>query len=174
MILSLRNIGFDFGEEVTSRLKSNSQIALWTAFLTLLLLSMPALSAPAHDFAGTVQRVSEPSELFVKITETQIQGLGNSTDVILKQPLPDLSYLRGKKLQFDVMGHDILGRPVCDAYIDGRSVQDAYYCMKYPDYCELYGSDFRNELIGYDFYNPCYNGYCSDYYPAGCHSCSAR
>ncbi len=148
-------------------------MTLLIAFLMLVFLSVPAFSATAHDFAGTVLKVSEPNGLKVRITESGLQGLGNSTEVILAQTLPDLSYFRGKELQFDIVGHDILGRPVCDAYLDGKSIQDVYYCIKYPDYCELYGSDFRNELIGYDYYSPCYNGYCSYYYPAGCYSCSA-
>lgn len=153
-------------------LKSSSQIAWLVASLVLILLPIPALCAPAHDFAGTVLKVSEPNGLSVRITESGLKDLGNSIDVILAQPLPDLSYLRDKELQFYLVGHDILGRPVCDAYLDGKSIQDVYYCKKYPDYCELYGSDFRNELIGYDFYSPCYNGYCSSRYPVGCYSCN--
>jgi len=138
----------------------------YVTLLMLFLLCLPAFSEVAHDFSGTVLRVSDQNGLYVNVTQPGTTGLRGNVEVLLKQPLPDLNYFIGSELQFDILGHDILGRPVCDAYLAGSSIQDVYYCKKYPDLCALYGSNFRSDLIGrdYPFYYPYYY---PSYYPGG-------
>ncbi|HUI40176.1 MAG TPA: hypothetical protein VLY86_04555 [Methanothrix sp.] len=114
--------------------------------------AMTASSAgPTYDFTGFVLKVSEPNLLYVNVTQSNTIALGK-TEVLLNQPLPDLSYFNNKVLQFDILGHDILGRPVCDVYLNGRTIQDVYYCIKYPALCAYYGPYFNNQLIGTEAY----------------------
>ncbi|OPY48990.1 MAG: hypothetical protein A4E48_02492 [Methanosaeta sp. PtaU1.Bin060] len=109
-------------------------------------------TAQTYDFTGVVFRVSEPNALYVNVTKSSTIALGK-TEVLLNQPLPDLSYFNGKELQFNIIGHDILKRPVCDVYFNGRTIQDAYYCMKYPSTCAYYGQYFNNQLLGTEAYS---------------------
>jgi hypothetical protein len=109
-------------------------------------------AAQTYDFTGFVLKVSEPNALYVNVTQSNTIALGK-TEVLLKQPLPDLSYFKNKVLQFDILGHDILGRPVCDVYLNGRTIQDVYYCIKYPSLCAYYGPYFNNQLIGTEAYS---------------------
>jgi hypothetical protein len=128
-------------------------------------------AAQTYDFTGFVLKVSEPNALYVNVTQSNTVALGK-TEVLLDQPLPDLSYFKDKVLQFDILGHDILGRPVCDVYLNGRTIQDVYYCIKYPSLCAYYGPYFNNQLIGteaysrqYYFWPPYrYYGYANPYW----------
>jgi hypothetical protein len=161
-----------FGEEKALRHEYRWRIVPCMALVMLLFFPTPAFSTLTYDFVGTVLKVSEPNSLFVNVTESRIEGLKGDTEVLLKQPLPDLSSFKGKELQFDILGYDILGRPVCTVYLDGIRIHDVYYCNKYPEYCDYNSRIFPNELIGYDLYGPCYNGCRSYYGQSGCYSCN--
>lgn len=116
-----------------------------------------------YDFMGVVLKVSEPNALYVNVTKSNTIALGK-TEVLLNQPLPDLSYFRDKELQFDIIGPDILKRPVCDVYLNGRTIQDVYYCIKYPAMCAYYGPYFNNQLIGTEAYSMQYYSWPYHYY----------
>ena len=161
-----------FGEDKALRHELRLRIVPCMALVMLFFFPTPAFSTLTYDFVGTVLKVSEPNSLFVNVTESRIEGLKGDTEVLLKQPLPDLSSFKGKELQFDILGYDILGRPVCTVYLDGIRIHDVYYCNKYPEYCDYNSRIFPNELIGYDLYGPCYNGCRSYYGQSGCYSCN--
>ena len=107
------------------------------ALMAVLLLSLILLSssALAYDFAGRVERVSEPNIMWVNVTQPGTYGLQAMVEVLLDAPLEGLAYFRGKDLQFEVQGHDILGRPICKAYLEETDIRDAYYCILYPVEC---------------------------------------
>ena len=119
--------------------------------LSLILLSSSAL---AYDFAGRVEKVSEPNIMWVNVTQPGTYGLQAMVEVLLDAPLDALAYFRGKDLQFEVQGNDILGRPICKAYLEDTDIRDAYYCILYPVECS-----YRKNApaLGYDW------GYRCDY-----------
>jgi hypothetical protein len=125
---------------------------------------MLAVSAYAYDFAGTVERVSGANSLTVSVTQPETSGLQARVEVLLDKPLAHLDHFRGKELQFDILGHDILGRPVCEAYLDGTDIRDVSYCMLFPVECSYY----RNAPRYYGWYGwpdeyiymPCKYGQC--------------
>lgn len=123
--------------------------------------------AGSYDFSGIALKVSEPNSMTVSVTSSSTNeiALGSKVEVLFEPGLADLSYFRNKALQFEILGHDILGRPVCDVYLNGRKIQDVYWCRQYPALCAYYGSYFNNELIGteaysgrYYYYWPYYHG----------------
>ncbi len=85
------------------------------ALSILFVLCLPALSDLPHDFSGAVLGVSDQNELYVYVTQPGATGLNGDVQVLLDHPLPGLYYFAGSELQFDILGHDILGRLVCDA-----------------------------------------------------------
>jgi len=109
-----------------------STVLMAALLLSLILLSSSAL---AYDFSGRVERVSEPNIMFVNVTQPGTYGLQAMVEVLLDAPLDGLAYFRGKDLQFEVQGHDILGRPICKAYLEETDIRDAYYCILYPVEC---------------------------------------
>jgi len=138
----------------------------WLALIILFLVPSPAFSTITYDFVGTVQKVSEPNGLYVNITQSNVAGLGGLTEILLEQPMYELSYYRGQELQFDMLGHDILGRPVCRAYIDGVGIQEAYYCKMHPDQCYHPKWYYARGLpVYYSAYASCMGAYCSYYDP---------
>ena len=112
--------------------------------LSLILLSSSAL---AYDFSGRVERVSEPNIMWVNVTQSGTYGLQAMVEVLLDAPLDALAYFRGKDLQFEVQGHDILGRPICKAYLEETDIRDAYYCILYPMECSY---PKNAPALGYD------------------------
>lgn len=126
------------------------QTVSYVVLLMLLVICLPALSDIPHDFGGTVLGVSDQNGLYVEVTQPGTTGLGGSMHILLKQPVPNLFYFLGSELQFDILGHDILGRLVCDAYLAGGPIQDVYYCGEYPDVCAFYGPHFRGDLYNWD------------------------
>ena len=149
--------------------------------LSLILLSSSAL---AYDFSGRVERVSEPNIMWVNVTQSGTYGLQAVVEVLLDAPLEGLAYFRGEDLQFEVQGHDILGRPICKAYLEETDIRDAYYCILYPMECSY---PKNAPALGYDYMygfnqprllpygrcrdpsscgNCCPSGYCCSYdYP---------
>jgi hypothetical protein len=118
--------------------------------MAALLLSfiLSSSSALAYDFSGRVERVYEPNIMFVNVTPSGTYGLQATVEVLLDAPLDALAYFRGKDLQFEVQGHDILGRPICKAYLEETDIRDAYYCILYPVECS-----YRKNApaLGYDW-----------------------
>jgi hypothetical protein len=90
----------------------------------LILLLFPAVSAVHGDVVGTVLNVTDSNGIFINITESKIVGLEGIVQIILAQPMSDLRSFQGKELRFDLLGRDILGRPVCDAYLGEVRIQD--------------------------------------------------
>ncbi len=88
----------------------------YVVLLMLLVICPPALSDIPHDFAGTVLGISDQNGLYVEVTQPGTTGLIGGVHMLLKQPVPNLYYFLGSELKFDILGHDIIGRLVCDAY----------------------------------------------------------
>lgn len=107
----------------------------------------PNSQAPGY-LAGTVLSIRDENSMYVNFTNSNIPGMKGPTLMLLPRPVSmrDLMYFQGKELSFDLLGHDILGRPVCDAYFDGIPI-DQY--LK------------RHEWYGY--YSPRYEYYSSGY-----------
>lgn len=128
-------------------------------------MSLLAYSCLAYDFVGTVVKISEPNGMTVNVTQSGTLGLQAEVEVLLDKPLDGISNFRGKNLQFEILGHDILGRPVCEAYLDGTNIREIAYCTLHPIECNFkkYASsvpyapfDWTNRYV----YPPCYNGNC--------------
>ena len=131
----------------------------------ILLLSLPMLIFPAlaYDFTGTVEKVSEPNGMTVNVTQPGTYGLQAKVEVLLDKPLTNLIYFKGKELQFEILGRDILGRPVCEAYLDGISIRQVYYCIQNPADC-IYSQSYPAWDWTGRYYIPCYYGQCGSYY----------
>jgi len=122
---------------------------------------VPAVSQVPTDLVGTVLSIRDENSMYVNFTKSNIPGMEGATLVLFPQPVPikDLIYFQGKELSFSLLGHDILGRPVCDAYFDGIPIID--YLKRY----ETYG----NYAPGYGYYSPRYGNYSPrhGYYSSG-------
>jgi hypothetical protein len=141
---------------------AKSRIAARIALI--LLLSLLVLPALAYDFTGTVVKVTETNRMTVNITQPGTYGSQAKVEVLLDKPLANLVSFKGKELQFEILGHDILGRPVCEAYLDGINIRNVYDEWQPPIY---YG--YRPGYVGWEwtgrYYFPCYYGQCQSYYP---------
>jgi len=147
--------------------KSSRRIAACIVLILLLSLSSLVYSALAYDFAGTVEKVSEPNGMTVDITQPGTYGLQAKVEVLLDKPLADLICFKGKELQFEILGHDILGRPVCEAYLEGLNIRYVYYCRQNSadcSYCRNCRNCLAGEWTGRYVYTPC-DGQCLSYYP---------
>jgi len=151
----LTNMNFEIAESLECSLgqkektkpKSSRRVAAYIALILLLSLPLSAFSALAYDFIGTVVRVSEPNGMTVDVTQPGTYGLQAKVEVLLDKPLADLICFKGKELQFEILGHDILDRPVCEAYLDGINIRYVYYCRQNPvdcSYAPCYGQQYRS------------------------------
>jgi hypothetical protein len=143
---------------------AKSRIAARIALILLLSLPLLVLPALAYDFTGTVVKVTEPNGMTVNITQPGTYGLQAKVEVLLDKPLANLAYFKGKELQFEILGRDILGRPVCEAYLNGINIRNVYDGWQPPiDY------GYRPGYDGWEwtgrYYVPCYYGQCQSYYP---------
>lgn len=135
-----------------------SKIWLMIAGLALITaLVVPAVSQTPQYLVGTVLSIKDTNSMYVDFGQTNVPGMQGSTLILLSGPVSMRTLLsfQGKQLSFNVLGHDILGRPVCDAYYNGRPLSFytdlGYYIDYYSD-------------TGYSGYYP-YNGYMySGYY----------
>jgi hypothetical protein len=102
--------------------------------------------APGY-LRGTVLSIRDENSMYVNFTNSNIPGMEGATLILLSGPVSigDLIYFQGKELTFSILGHDILGRPVCDAYFEGIPIDD--YLRRY----ERYG-----------YYSPGYGYYSSE------------
>ena len=74
---------------------------------------------------GTVEAALQSlTGMMVDVTQPGTYGLQAKVEVLLDKPLADLISFTGKELQFDILGHDILGKPVCEAYLNGININE--------------------------------------------------
>ncbi len=111
--------------------------------------------APVY-LTGIVMSVKDENSMYVNFINSNVPGMEGPTLILLPNPVSmrDLLYFQGKELSFNRLGHDILGRPICDAYFGGIPIDQ--YLKRYE---------------GYGYYSPGYNGYYSSgyngYYSSG-------
>jgi hypothetical protein len=146
-----------------------SQISAYMGLILLISLFLLALPAAAYDFTGTVLKVTEPNIMTVDIIEPGTYGVKAKVEVLLDKPLSNLASFKGKKLQFEMQGHDILGRPVCEAYLNDVNIRNVYDGWKIPvvywdspGYYYYYGWGWNGRYDG-RYYQPCF-GQCQSYY----------
>jgi len=149
------------------RRTAQSQIGARIALILIFSLPLLVLPAIAYDFTGTVVKVTEPNSMTVNITQAGTYGLQAKVEVLLDKPLSNLASFKGKELQFEILGHDILGRPVCEAYLEGVNIRYVYYCRQNSadySYCRNCRNCLAGEWTGRYVYTPC-DGHCLSYYP---------
>jgi hypothetical protein len=148
---------------------AESQIGARIALLLLFSLLLLVLPSAAYDFTGTVVKVAEPNSMTVNITQPGTYGLQAKVEVLLDKPLANLASFKGKELQFEMLGRDILGRPICEAYLNGINIRNVYdgwqppivYSYR-PGYYYYYGWEWDGRYDGRN-YAPCF-GQCRSYY----------
>jgi hypothetical protein len=146
------------------------QIGARKALLLLFSLSLLVLSSAAYDFMGTVLKVTEPNSLTVNITQPGTYGLQAKVEVLLDKPLANLASFKGKELQFEMLGHDILGRPICEAYLNGINIRNVYdgwqppIVYGYRPGYYYYGWEWDGRYDG-RYFTPCIGQYRSYYFP---------
>lgn len=142
---------------------ATQRIAARIALILLFTMPLLVLSATAYDFMGTVMKVAEPNAVTVNVTQSGTYGLQATVEVLFDGPLTNLASFKGKELQFEILGHDILGRPVCEAYLNDINIRDIYNGWQNPVY---YG--YHTGYVGWEwagrYYMPCF-GQCRSYYP---------
>jgi len=151
------------------RKTAKSQIGARIALILLFTLPLLVLPAAAYDFTGTVVKVTEPNSLTVNITQPGTYGLQAMVEVLLDKPLANIASFKGKELQFEMLGRDILGRPICEAYLNGINIRNVYdgwqppivYSYS-PGYYYYYGREWDGRYDG-RYYTPCF-GQCRSYY----------
>ena len=92
--------------------------------LFVLLLLVPAVQAVPGDIVGTIYNVTETNGIYINITESNIMSLHGIIQVVLSAPINNLHDYKGKELRFDVLGHDLLGRPIVDPYLGNTRIED--------------------------------------------------
>jgi len=143
----------------TTRPRIAARIALFLLFTMPLLV----LAANAYDFMGTVVKVAEPNGMTVNVTQSGTYGLQATVEVLFDGPLANLDSFKGKELQFEILGHDILGRPVCEAYLNGINIREVYNGWQNPVGYSYHSGYADWEWAG-RYYMPCF-GQCRSYYP---------
>ena len=113
-----------------NKAKVFKRIAARIALILLLSLSLLVFSALAYDFTGTVVKVSEPNGMTVNVTQPGTYGLQATVEVLLDKPLADLVASREKSCNSRSKGHDILGRTVCEAYLNEINIRNVYTAGK--------------------------------------------
>lgn len=88
------------------------------------LLFISVVHSASGSVIGTVLDATNSNDLYINIKESNDASLAGVVHVILSMPVFYPEYFQGKDLRFDVIGHDILGRPVVEAYLGNARVQD--------------------------------------------------
>jgi hypothetical protein len=116
--------------------------------------------APGY-LTGTVLSIRDENSMYVNFTNSNNPGMEGATLILLSKPtsMRDLMYFQGKELSFSLLGHDILGRPVCDAYFDGMPID--YYLKRYERY-GYYSPEYGYYSPVYGYYSPGYGYYSSE------------
>ncbi len=115
----------------------------------------PAVSQTTGLLVGTVLDVKDENSMIVDITSSNVPGIYGTTLILLPHPIPmrQLIYFQGKQLSFNLLGYDIQGRPICDAYYNGIPI----------DYFEYYAIMNYNKYYyyPYNYYYASYSSYSS-------------
>ncbi len=128
---------------------------MWLLLFGLALIctmAVPAVSQTTGLMVGTVLDVRDENSMIVDITSSNVPGIQGTTLILLPKPVPmrQLMYFQGKQLSFNLLGYDILGRPICNAYYNGVPI----------DYFDYYARMAYNRYY-YNYYN--YYNYYSSY-----------
>jgi hypothetical protein len=96
-------------------------------------LAAPAVSQTPAYLVGTVLSIRDENSMYVNFMQSNIPGMQGTTLILLPRPVTmrNLLYFQGKVLTFSLLGHDILGRPICDAYYNGIPL-DYFTNTRYP------------------------------------------
>ena len=134
---------------------------------------VPAASQTPGYLVGTLLTIRDENSMYVNFTQSNIPGMEGVTLILLPRPVSmrALQYFQGKELSFSFLGHDILGRPICDAYFSGIPIDEyfsvyGYYSSQYKYYSPVYG--YYSPMYGY--YSPQYGYYPSQYGQYGYYS----
>jgi hypothetical protein len=96
------------------------------------LLSMPGAMAAYNDLTGTVLSISSEGVATVNIASSNTLGITGVSTILLSDQATAaaLQNYIGKELTFEILGYDILGRFVCEAYQNGVPID--YVPVKLP------------------------------------------
>ncbi len=130
---------------------------------------VPILSQVPGSLIGTLLSIRDENSMYVNFTKSNIPGMEGATLILLPRPVSMriLLYFQGKELSFSLLGYDILGRPICDAYFNGLPIGD--YTSEYEYHSHQYGyysPQYGYYSPGYRYYSPPYGYYSlwSDFY----------
>jgi hypothetical protein len=133
---------------------------------------VPIVSQVPGSLVGTLLTIRDENSMYVNFTKSNIPGMEGATLILLPRPVPMriLLYFQGKELSFSHLGHDILGRPICDVYFNGLPIED--YTSEYGYYSPQYGyypSQYGYYSPRYGYYSPPYGNYSfwHEYYSPG-------
>ena len=140
---------------------------------------VPTASQVPGSLVGTFLTIRDENSMYVNFTKSNIPGMEGTTLILLPRPvsMKILLYFQGKELSFSLLGHDILGRPICDVYFNGLPIEDytseyGYYSHPYGYYSPQYG--YYSPMNGYyspsdGYYSPPYGNYSlwHEYYSPG-------
>jgi hypothetical protein len=140
---------------------------------------VPTASQAPGSLVGTLLTIRDENSMYVNFTKSNIPGMEGTTLILLPRTVPMrvLLYFQGKELSFSLLGHDILGRPICDVYFNGLPIEDytseyGYYSHPYGYYSPQYG--YYSPMNGYyspqdGYYSPPYGNYSfwHEYYSPG-------
>jgi hypothetical protein len=125
---------------------------------------VPTASQVPGPLVGTLLTIRDENSMYVNFTKSNIPGMKGATLILLPRTVPMriLLYFQGKELSFSLLGYDILGRPICDAYFNGLPIEDysseyGYYSHQYGYYSPWYGyysPPHGNYSFWQEFYSP--------------------
>jgi len=98
------------------------------------LLSVPGAMAAYNDLTGTVLSVSSEGVATINIASSNTLGITGVTTILLSDQATAaaLHNYIGKELTFEILGYDILGRLVCEAYQNGVPIDYVPATVKLP------------------------------------------
>jgi hypothetical protein len=122
----------------------------------------PTVSQVPGSLVGTLLTIRDENSMYVNFTKSNIPGMEGAMLILLPRTVPMriLLYFQGKELSFSLLGHDILGRPICDVYFSGLPIED--YTLEYGYYSPHYGyypSQYGYYSPRYEYYSPLYGNY---------------
>jgi hypothetical protein len=116
-----------YDKNLNKTLGGKMKLKTWSIIVGLaLILSMaPAISQAPEYLSGTVLSIRDENSMYVNFPNSNIPGMQGATLILLPRPviMRDLLYFQGRELSFSLLGHDILGRPVCNAYFEGMPIE---------------------------------------------------
>ena len=137
----------------------NGQYYAMPAGQTASTYQVPTVSQVPGSLVGTFLTIRDENSMYVNFTKSNVPGMEGVMLILLSRPVTMriLLYFQGKVLSFNLLGYDILGRPICDAYFNGLPIEDytsehGYYSPQYGYYSPQYG-----------YYSPRYGYYSAPY-----------